>query len=824
MNKFLSFLVFCLSLITTARAQTTIIEKDLDTVVLSSPDCIVAVRKYVPPTINRRPIARAGEDFSITLPLTQFQLDGTPSVDPDGFIKSYGWRKISGPAVTIPIANKAIISVTNASTVGIYAFELRVVDNLGLMAADTVKVAVNNVIPVNQPPIANAGPDISITLPQSSVQLDGSRSSDVDGIVQSFAWRRISGPTVTISNADKSIATVSNLRQATYAFELKVSDNNGAVRSDTVRVVVNPAVVVNQPPNAVAVAAPSSITLPTTTVNLSAASSTDADGAILSWLWEKVAGPPAGTIVNVSASESVVNGLTVAGTYTYKLTVTDDQGAKSSANVSVIVNPEIVNPPTGDTFPFSFTAIPFSDPDLVRPGAGAEQWHDRTDVNIPVEGTNTIPRDVYYRTTWNRFEGATKDSWNFSWLDARINEAIGRKQKLNFGIMTVYTEVDANTGGVSYDGGTSAYPLYLHQMMQAENPKDWKVGGNSWIPNWNSPSYHTRLLALNTAINNHLLNTRSASGIRYFDVIGMIDIRGYGNWGEWHSAFFDGFQTSQYPSGTFPTAASLIKIVDAFRIGFPDIQLQAMVSGFDANWLDNTNNPPEIANYLLTAKNNVGLFGWRRDNWGALDGYLKDYIENNNRSFGNSGPFKTLIMDRYKFAPVTGEPPGWNPSDYSDLERQVKLQHATSFGNGNYGGGQPPSAAGKPRVRAASKAAGYRLEVKSGEIKTGNGSMSVTVNWNNSGQTPTYENWIVVYDIINSSGTVVKSVQSQFKPRLFMGTVTVTDVFSASGLSGTYKVNLRVTESYRGNMPLFVTARNSDNSITLKSGVTISNQ
>lgn len=36
----------------------------------------------------------------------------------------------------------------------------------------------------------------------------------------------------------------------------------------------------------------------------------------------------------------------------------------------------------------TFNSIPLSNPDLVAPGRGAEQWHDRIDVNIPTEGTN----------------------------------------------------------------------------------------------------------------------------------------------------------------------------------------------------------------------------------------------------------------------------------------------------------------------------------------------------------------------------------------------------------------------------------------------------
>ncbi len=46
----------------------------------------------------------------------------------------------------------------------------------------------------NKPPIAIAGPDQVITLPTESVLLDGSSSSDPDGIISEWLWTKISGP------------------------------------------------------------------------------------------------------------------------------------------------------------------------------------------------------------------------------------------------------------------------------------------------------------------------------------------------------------------------------------------------------------------------------------------------------------------------------------------------------------------------------------------------------------------------------------------------------------------------------------------------------
>jgi hypothetical protein len=474
---------------------------------------------------------------------------------------------------------------------------------------------------------------------------------------------------------------------------------------------------------------------------------------------------------------------------------------------------------------FRFTEIPFSNTDIQNPGRGAEQWHDRTDVNVPQEGVNTAAMDVYHRFVWTRLEGATQGSYNWAYFDGLVNAAINKKQKMSFGIMTVYPDGRPENGLASYDGGYSAYPLYLHNLMKAEAVKDWRKG-STWVPNYNSNHYLNRLLALNQALYNHILAT-SYNGKRYRDVINIIDIRGYGSWGEWHSAGIVD-NVNQYPAGTFPTVASFKRIVDAHTKGFPTFPLVAMIAAFDAGWLNNTKNPAEIAHYVLTQRNTWGPIGWRRDQWGATDQYLKDYLENNNRSF-NGVVFKNLIMERWKTAPITGEPPAWNPGDYYDLERQVRLYHASSFGNGNYG--VTPNTTIKERVRAASKATGYRIKIVSGEAPatiTRNVAFTVNTIWQNVGLAPTYENWTVSFELQTTANVVKWTGNSIRVLKLFAPAaagVNTSDRFTVPTTvpAGTYKLVVRVKDplAYRPNMKLAINGRNADGSYTILSSVIV---
>lgn len=95
----------------------------------------------------------------------------------------------------------------------------------------------------NLDPVADAGPDQSITLPVNGVTVNGSGSSDPDGTITTYLWTKISGPSnFTITNPNSVSTTITGLVQGVYVFRLTVTDNNGAQDSDDMQVTVNAAV------------------------------------------------------------------------------------------------------------------------------------------------------------------------------------------------------------------------------------------------------------------------------------------------------------------------------------------------------------------------------------------------------------------------------------------------------------------------------------------------------------------------------------------------------------------------------------------------------
>lgn len=187
----------------------------------------------------------------------------------------------------------------------------------------------------NQAPKANAGANQSVTLPDNSVDLTGS-GADADDTITNYQWTKVSGPSqFTISNADAANTTVSNLIAGTYVFRLTVTSSSAQTASDDVTVVVNPAPVVNQAPKAYA-GSNQSITLPVDDITLTG-SGTDTDGQVVSFAWNRVGGPDAGTIADAAASKTLVSNL-IPGNYYFELTVKDNDGATGKDTVQITVN------------------------------------------------------------------------------------------------------------------------------------------------------------------------------------------------------------------------------------------------------------------------------------------------------------------------------------------------------------------------------------------------------------------------------------------------------------------------------------------------------
>jgi len=186
------------------------------------------------------PVAKAGPDQEADEGET-VTLDGSNSTDPDDGIVSYLWEQISGPVVTLSGADTEQASFT-APDLGSggtsLSFRLTVTDKGGFQSTDTCIV---NVIWLNIPPTADAGPDQGVNEGET-VTLDGSNSSDADDGIASYLWTQTGGSPVTLSDPTAIKPTFVtlpvNVNPTTLTFQLTVEDNGGLQSSDKVSVAI----------------------------------------------------------------------------------------------------------------------------------------------------------------------------------------------------------------------------------------------------------------------------------------------------------------------------------------------------------------------------------------------------------------------------------------------------------------------------------------------------------------------------------------------------------------------------------------------------------
>jgi len=101
----------------------------------------------------------------------------------------------------------------------------------------TVEDATHIVVIPNKPPVANAGPDQTVIDSdcdeKEDVTLDGSKSYDPDGTIESYVWME-GGTQIATGKTPPSVS----LLIGTHTITLTVTDNDGATDTDEVKIVV----------------------------------------------------------------------------------------------------------------------------------------------------------------------------------------------------------------------------------------------------------------------------------------------------------------------------------------------------------------------------------------------------------------------------------------------------------------------------------------------------------------------------------------------------------------------------------------------------------
>jgi uncharacterized membrane protein/PKD repeat protein len=268
---------------------------------------------------NQPPIVNAGPDQMVNVGHT-VQFSGSAS-DPDGdALATIQWNFGDNTTATGSLTPSHVYTAA-----GVYTVVLTVTDSRGGTAADSLTVTVNTIVPVNRPPVVDAGPNQTVKV-GDTVQFTGS-ASDPDGdALATIQWNFGDNTTATGSLTPSHIYTAVGV----YTVVLSVTDSRGATGSDSLTVTVQSVVAENQPP--IVDAGPNQTVKVGDTVQFTGSAS-DPDGDTLATIqWNF------GDNTTASGSLTPNHVYTAVGVYTVVLSVTDSRGATGSDSLTVTVS------------------------------------------------------------------------------------------------------------------------------------------------------------------------------------------------------------------------------------------------------------------------------------------------------------------------------------------------------------------------------------------------------------------------------------------------------------------------------------------------------
>lgn len=311
-------------------------------------------------TVNFPPVAEAGTDVS-TIVGRAVTLDGIASYDVDGAIETYDWNMGDGTVLQGSLVTHVY------TTPGVYRVALSVTDDSGVGNAQSEDYLT---IRVNAPPVpVIVGPTEPVAVGEA-VPLDGSGSTDADGVILSHLWDFGDG-----AMGEGDLAEYAWARPGVYEVTLTVIDDSGtqsATQSTTFQVVVNTRPVAEAGPDQFVTASE---------VQFDGTASRDIDGRIARYFWEFGDG-------RTAQGPKPVHYYALPGTYEVALTVMDDSGAPQSSD--------------RDTMRVTVNARPIADAGPALTVAPSEEF-------VLDGGASVDPDGTVARHLWLFDDGATKD-------------------------------------------------------------------------------------------------------------------------------------------------------------------------------------------------------------------------------------------------------------------------------------------------------------------------------------------------------------------------------------------------------------------------------
>ena len=287
----------------------------------------------VNPAVNQPPVVNAGPNQTITLPTNTVTLNGTAT--DNGVPLTFAWSVVSASGtVTFSSSNTAVTQAT-FTTAGTYVLQLTA-SNTQFSASAQVTITVNPA-PVNQPPVVNAGPNQAITLPVSTVTLNGTATDDgLPNGTLIISWSQVSGPTTAkFSSPNSAITQASFTAPGLYVLQLSANDTQYTSTSQVaVYVYAAGSSGQNQPPY-VNAGPDQTILLPASAQLNGVAVDDGLPNGTLAIQWTMLSGPGTVTFSNPNAAVTQAS-FSMAGTYVLQLAA-NDSVLVSNSSVTITV-------------------------------------------------------------------------------------------------------------------------------------------------------------------------------------------------------------------------------------------------------------------------------------------------------------------------------------------------------------------------------------------------------------------------------------------------------------------------------------------------------
>lgn len=421
--------------------------------------------------------------------------------------------------------------------------------------------------------------------------------------------------------------------------------------------------------------------------------------------------------------------------------------------------PDLVNPLRGQYQNLATPLFPQANPAQSR----YPPWPGTTDTSIRIDWRTLQPRDP--RTLPP--DATDEQVYDFSVVDHVLETAAAASGRVGLRVTAFNSCCEAH-----YPNDTDiAVPDWL--LTVAGATRTYRTGGvNYIIPDWNNPAYLS-----------HFADLMGALGRRYDhdERLALVEMSGYGDFSENHVAFMRDTlhipgpapQRSERELGYFSqyrdqyiTKDSITALVNANLAAFPNTQL-----------ITATGNP-EMTRQLFSdsplLRGRTKPVGIRADGLGAFRPIPTWASDEDSRYVQMRDPIVNVVLNRFRSAPIVTE---WIPNPptptgamdyYLTGLRDVVNDHVSMTASTGFPGQLTDAPMPRDQYDVWARAntfSGYRYAVVGSEPSdplAPSQPFTLSFRWTNFGAAPTYERWEPRYEIVSSSGHVVRTLGAGF--------------------------------------------------------------